>query len=49
MLAQWAVPVMNIAIRESEILLVIPSACQGSIEPFGNIMLVAFLGRFLPP
>jgi len=49
MLAQWAVPLINSAIKESEILSVIPSACQGSIEPFGNTILVVFLGISLPP
>ena len=49
MLAQWAVPSMNTAIREFEMLLVIPSACQGSIEPFGKTILVTFIGMSLPP
>lgn len=48
MLAQWAVPSMNIAIREFEMLLVMPRACQGSSEPFGKTMLVTFVGISLP-
>lgn len=49
MSAMWAVPSMNIAIREFEMLLVMPRACQGSSEPFGKTMLVTFVGKSLPP
>ena len=49
MLAQCAVPLMKTATREP-VDSRTPSACYGSMEPFGKTMFVAFLGMLtLPP